>query len=122
VQSLFLALVMTEDDFRKRQERFFFLVGYAITRWAYVDRSLFEFCRFALNTTDRKTAILFYRTPSIGDHSILANALMRDAQLQAQHLKHWEQIVSAIEKLLPFRNDLAHNPPGTNRFYGNIDK
>jgi hypothetical protein len=100
-----------EDEFRKRQERFFFLVGYAITRWAYVDRSLFDFCEFALNTTERKTAILFYRTPSIGDHLTLTNALMRDAQLETRHSKHWEQIVGAIETLLPFRNDLAHNPP-----------
>jgi hypothetical protein len=102
---------MTEDDFRKRQEKFFFLVGYAITRWAYVDRSLFDFCKFALNTSERKTAIIFYRSPNIGDHLTLTNALMADAQLQPLHKKHWEQIVRAIEALLPFRNDLAHNPP-----------
>src|SRR5882762_5498367 len=34
-------------------------LGYAITRWAYIDRSLFDFCKFALNTTERKTAIVF---------------------------------------------------------------
>jgi hypothetical protein len=102
---------MTEDDFRKRREKFFFLVGYAITRWAYVDRSLFDFCQFALNTSEHKTAIIFYRTPNIGDHLTLTNALMADAQLQALHKKHWEQIVRAIGALLPFRNDLAHNPP-----------
>jgi hypothetical protein len=104
---------MTEpnDDFRKRQERFFFLVGYAISRWAYVDRSLFDFCKFALNTTDHKTAIIFFRTPNIGDHLALTNALMADAQLEPLHKKHWQQITRAIEALLPFRNDLAHNPP-----------
>src|SRR5258707_12997113 len=54
-----LELPMAEDDFSKRRERFFFLLGYAITRWAYIDRSLFDFCKFALNTTERKTAIVF---------------------------------------------------------------
>jgi hypothetical protein len=52
------------DDFLKKQERFFALAGYAITRWAYIDRNLFDFCKFALGTTDHKTAIVFYRTPS----------------------------------------------------------
>jgi hypothetical protein len=102
---------MAEDDFLKRYERFFFLVGYAISRWAYIDRSLFDFCKFALNTTEHKTAIVFHRTTSIGDHLALTNALMRAAQLQPQHMKHWELIARVIEKLLPFRNDIAHNPP-----------
>ena len=102
---------MTEDDFSKRRDRFFFLLGYAITRWAYIDRSLFDFCKFALNTTERKTAIVFYRSPNIGDHLALTNVLMREAQLQPQHLKHWDQIARLTERLLPFRNDIAHNPP-----------
>jgi hypothetical protein len=100
-----------EDDFRKRMERFFYLVGYAITHWAYVDRSLFEFCQFCLDTTERKTAIVFHRTPNIGDHLGLANALMHATEMKPQTLKRWEQIVSATEKLLPFRNEIAHNPP-----------
>jgi hypothetical protein len=102
---------MAEDDFLKQRERFFFLLGYAITRWAYIDRSLFNFCKFALNATEHKTAIVFHRTPSIGDHLALTDALMRAAQLQPQDLKHWEQIVHVMGKLLPFRNDIAHNPP-----------
>lgn len=100
-----------EDDSRKRMERFFFLVGYAITRWAYIDRSFFDFCKFCLNTTEHKTAIIFHRTPNIGDHLGLTNALMHTTEMKAEHLKHWELIVRAVEKLLPFRNEIAHNPP-----------
>jgi hypothetical protein len=99
------------DDFRKRQERFFFLVGYAISRWAYIDRSLFDFCKFALNTTEHKTAIVFHPSPNIGDHLTLTTALMHATEMKPEHLKHWEQVVRATEKLLPFRNEISHNPP-----------
>ena len=100
-----------EDEFRKKTEWFYFLVGYAITRWAYVDRSLFEFCEFALGATERKTAAVFYRSPSIGDHLTLTDSLMASAELSPESLKRWGKVSKAIGELLPFRNDLAHNPP-----------
>jgi hypothetical protein len=100
-----------EDKSRKRMEWFFFLVGYAISRWAHVDRTLFDFCRFALGTNEEKTAIVFYRSQSIGDHLALTDALMLAAQLQDHHLAQWKRIRGKIDKLLPFRNDIAHNPP-----------
>jgi hypothetical protein len=102
---------MAEDDHSKRFERFFSLLGYAITRWAHIDRSLFDLCKFALNTTEHKTAIVFHRSPNIGDHLALANALIHATDLKREQLKHWENIAVAVEKLLPFRNDIAHNPP-----------
>jgi hypothetical protein len=60
-------------------EEFFALVGYAITQWADVDRLLFELCRFALNVSDRKTAIIFYRSQSIKEHLILTNSLLSES-------------------------------------------
>jgi hypothetical protein len=108
--SLSWLLFMT-DDFLKKQERFFALAGYAITRWAYIDRSLFDFCKFALSTTEHKTAIVFYRTPSIGDHLGLANALFGASDLPPEALERWKRIAREMQRLLSFRNDLAHNPP-----------
>jgi hypothetical protein len=35
---------------------------------------------------------------------------MHASELEPDKLKHWETIYAAIEKLLPFRNDIAHNP------------
>lgn len=102
---------MAEYDHQAEMERFFLRVGYAITRWAHVDSSLFTLCQYALNTTELKTAIVFHRTPSIGDHLRLTGALMQATDLKPDHLKHWKMIQGAIEKLLPFRNELAHNPP-----------
>lgn len=102
---------MAEDDASKEYERFFFLVGYAISRWAYIDRSLFDLCKFALNTTEHKTAIVFHRKPSIGEHLSLTDELLRASELQPRPLEHWNKIKLAMENLLPFRNDIAHNPP-----------
>jgi hypothetical protein len=99
------------DDHQKQRERFFSLVGYAITRWAYIDRSLFDFCKFALNANDIKTAIIFYRSPSIGDHLELTNALMSASGLPPETLEWWNLIAQVAKDQLPYRNDLAHNPP-----------
>jgi hypothetical protein len=100
-----------EKEFHKRMERFFFLVGYAISRWAYIDRSLFHLCHFALGTCEKMTAIVVYRSPNIGDHLALTDALMVAAQLQDRYLTQWKRISGKIAALLPFRNDIAHNPP-----------
>jgi hypothetical protein len=95
---------------REQMERFFFLVGYAITRWGHVDRALFDFCRFALGTTEEKAAVVFYASPNIGNHLVLADGLM-SLSVNNRLLKRWKAIVKMADEHLPFRNELAHNPP-----------
>jgi hypothetical protein len=99
-----------ENQTREQMERFFSRVGYAITRWGHVDRALFDFCRFALDTTDEKAAVVFYGSPNIGNHLVLADALM-SLSVNKRLLKRWKEIVKIANEHLPFRNELAHNPP-----------
>jgi hypothetical protein len=89
---------------------FYARVGYIISRWAYIDRNLFEFCRFILRTSDRVTSIIFYRTPNIGDHITLTDNLMKSSGLHERHIETWALIAKEMNKLLPVRNELAHNP------------
>jgi hypothetical protein len=100
----------SESHHKKRFEEFFAAFGYAITRWAHVDRSLFHFCRFALSTTVEKMAIVFYRSQTIGDHLTLVDSLLK-VSLSKRRLKQWDHIYKMTQKHLPFRNELAHNPP-----------
>jgi hypothetical protein len=94
----------TNESAARPREAFFATLGYAISRWAHVDRALFDFCKFALQTTEAKTAIVFYRSPSIGDHQITVDKLMRISVRDAQ-LKQWMKISKTIDRLLTFRND-----------------
>ena len=89
---------------------FFANIGYAITRWAHVDQHLFDFCHFALNTSERKAALVFYRSPNLSEHLVLTDILMRES-LRKKPLEEWTTIKAAIDRLLPFRNQLAHDPP-----------
>jgi hypothetical protein len=41
----------------------------------------------------------------------LADALFGASELQPKTLRRWKQIEREMRRLLPFRNDLAHNPP-----------
>jgi hypothetical protein len=90
-------------------QQFFYSIGNAINQWAYVDRALFGFCKFALCTTEEKTAQVFYKTPNISDHLVLADTLMK-LSLPAQKLQAWEYIRKTTSDLLEFRNFIAHNP------------
>jgi hypothetical protein len=102
---------MTDEDAHwKMREEFFSLVGQAITRWSYIDRDLFDFCRFALNASEKMSAIIFYRSPTIGDHMNLTDSLMKAAQLHERHLRQWAAILAEMNRLLPLRNEIAHNP------------
>ena len=107
---------MTENHFLKQREEFFFLVGSAVTQWASIERALLDFCKFALATTYRKAAIVFYRSPSISEHLNLTDELMCASELDHQQMAHWEAIARVTRRLLPFRNDIAHNPASSFAF------
>lgn len=104
-----------EDDeaIRWPTEEFFAHLGYAIARWAYVDRALFKLCQYSLNTSEEKTAVVFYRSPQIGEHLVLVDRLMM-ITLNKQNATRWKAIFKMIENLLPFRNGIAHNPAAYN--------
>jgi hypothetical protein len=93
------------------RDEFFALMGYAIARWAHVDRELFDLCRFALQTTPEETAIVFYRSPNIGDHLTLVDHLIV-LSISQESYREWKTIFNSLTSLLPFRNDIAHNPAG----------
>jgi hypothetical protein len=98
-----------EDSYRREAERFFWLVGYAIAEWAHVDRALFDLCKWTLNTSDEKTAVIFYKNPSMGDHLSTVNELMK-ISLGIKRSPVWAKIHKKTYDLLPFRNDIAHDP------------
>jgi hypothetical protein len=98
------------ERWKSDRRRFYARLGYAISRWAYVDEQLFTFCRFALGVSEKRAAIVFYRGQTIGEHFAVTDALMKAAQLQDRHLEQWARIGKKINDLLPFRNDIAHNP------------
>jgi hypothetical protein len=90
-------------------KEFFLHVGYAITRWAHVDRALFELCRFALNASDEKTAAVFHKFKSISDHHVLTDDLLA-LSLSKSNMTRWAPISSELRRLLPYRNRIAHDP------------
>lgn len=92
------------------KEKFFALIGECVSRWAHVDRYLFEFCSYALKADKNMTAVVFYRSPSIGEHLGLATSLMRLALQEDAFRKRWTALSRDIGNLLPFRNEIAHNP------------
>jgi hypothetical protein len=98
-------------DAKTRFDAFFSAVGYAITQWAYIDSALFDFCNFSLATGKEKAAVVFYRSPNISDHLALVDKLMGLSLASGPTQKRWKKIAELIRDLLPFRNELAHNPP-----------
>jgi len=101
---------MPEDAAEEYKTNSFFAhIGYAITRWAFIDRDLFQFCHWALATTEAKTAVVFYGSAQIGVHISLTDTLMKQS-VSGRDLKEWQAIKLELDRLLPLRNDLAHEP------------
>ena len=108
-------MIMAEQDqdegFTKEYTHFFALVGYAITRWAHIDRELFEFFRVALGASAEKAANIFYGYNSISHRLEVADSMMRLSLRRKLLIIRWEKIFKETKEILPVRNDLAHNIP-----------
>ena len=103
---------VTTDEISKANPyiQFFFYLGYAINRWAHVDREFFELFKFAVTTNDEvKAAILFYKKPSISERFDLIDSLMT-VSLNERRLVQWKAIIKPFSHLRGFRNRLAHDP------------
>jgi hypothetical protein len=72
---------------KRRRDTFLRLVGECVTRWAFVDRSLFLIFKRALNTDLKSAGVA---SPS--------------------NFKTWKQYNKRMDSLLPVRNIIAHHP------------
>jgi hypothetical protein len=113
VRSMAIPELQTDDTLQNTRDEFFARVGYAITRWAHVDRCLFALCDYAIGANKEMASAIFYKSPNIGDHLSLANVLLAYS-VDEGNKKTWSELYLRIEELLPFRNELAHNPPSQN--------
>ena len=97
----------------KDSYEFFALLGYCITHWAHIDRVMFDLCKITLGASDKKTAIVFYQSPSIRNHLNLVDRLLRNStghEISSRQRRKWTRIFSELEVLISFRNDIAHYP------------
>ena len=53
------------------------LVGECITTWAFVDREVFRLFRLHLETTSKRTAVVYYRWPTLAGRADLTDALLK---------------------------------------------
>jgi hypothetical protein len=112
--ALWLQSIRPESEINKADPRlqFFFHLGFAISRWAFIDRTLFDiFCRLLGSNSDEKAAYLFYKSPIISDHFHLTNNLAA-LSLDRKRAKAWSKIAKVFDDgvTLHFRNRLAHDP------------
>lgn len=98
---------------------FFAWLGKCITAWARVEDHLFEICVHSLGATKQRTAIVYYRTPTLDGRLNLTDELVRTV-LPIREKKRgghdhedvlaWKKVRNEITSLLPTRNRLAHHP------------
>jgi len=90
---------------------FFRLVGLAITMWAGIESKVFRCFRILLHTDRQFAAILFYRPQSLSFRFETFDELMKAAFPSKDHalVEEWRGVKRATDKLLKFRNMLAHH-------------
>jgi len=96
-------------DLGKRTQ-FFYHLGYAINKWASIDRHLFDLFKFSLATnSEAKASYLFYKATTISEHFMMTDILVRES-ISNSDLEKWDAITSNFRVLTDFRNRLAHDP------------
>jgi hypothetical protein len=110
ISSGFFMPTPTPDDF-------FTWLGKCITSWAQVEDHLFEICAFSLGSTKERTAVVYYRTPTIDSRLSLTDELIRTVLPRKESGEHdhadviiWNNIRKEIIAALPARNRMAHHP------------
>jgi hypothetical protein len=94
--------------------QFFFHMGFAISRWAIVDRNLFDVFHMVLRSnSDAVASYLFYKSANISDHFAATDSLV-NLSVNAKQATAWAEIARAFNDesilLFNFRNRLAHDP------------
>jgi hypothetical protein len=107
---------------QKAGDEFILMLGNCITEWSNVEHWLFQICHKALGSEQIKTAIVYYRTPSIDARLSLTDELVRatlprHAPGAQPHpdLRLWQDTLKEFKDLLPVRNRLAHHPVRVNQ-------
>src|SRR5262249_37853070 len=84
-------------------------VGKIITKWANIDRQIFEIFEWCLNATLEKSALIYYKSRQINDHIVLTNDFMK-ISASDEHFARWDNARQITVRLLHVRNNIAHNP------------
>ncbi len=101
------------------KREFYQWVGQCITEWANVERQLFRLCNFALGAGPERTAIIYYRTPTLDSRLDLVEELIRtklprrikaDGSHDHPLVIEWKTIIKDVKDLLQTRNLIAHHP------------
>jgi hypothetical protein len=136
-----IKLSPTSKIARRDEQIFSRLIGECITRWAFIDRALFEYCNYCLGGRWPITAIVFYRTPQLKQRLDLVDELLRKtiffikvripsrsrvAQQRCDTmLREWAIINKKLNGLIEVRNVIAHQPmmrAGTTKKHGKGDR
>jgi hypothetical protein len=132
-----IKLFPTSKIARRDEQIFSRLIGECITRWAFIDRALFEYSNYCLGGRWPITAIVYYRTPQLKQRLDLVDELLRKtiffikvripSRSRVAHqrcdamLKEWAIINKKITGLIEIRNVIAHQPMirvGTTKKHG----
>jgi hypothetical protein len=88
-------------------------MGAALTSGRSSKKKYFDFFAFALRAPTKNAAIVFYEWKDFATPAKLTNKLMERRLSKfpyTSHLKAWQSIATRVERLRPFRNELAHQP------------
>jgi hypothetical protein len=99
----------------ERETKFYALYGRCINQWAFVEQHYFDFFCFALGTTRRKAALIFYGYGQFGQRLERTGAMMKEVlkrKVFEPHQKPWNDILKNNQETerIPERTGPRANP------------
>lgn len=93
-------------------EKFFYWVGRSITAWADVEHQLFRLFLKCLSEKRKLAIKIFDRCTTLSLKLQLIDEVL-SVCLSQERYKNWKSILKEINRIVPIRNALAHNPVHT---------
>src|SRR5262245_20654552 len=88
-------------------DKFYALYGRCINEWAFVEQRYFDVFTFALGTTRRNAAMVFYEWKDFNTQSKVTDSLMKTIVAKKAYRNYrnqWSSIAKTVERIRPFRN------------------
>jgi len=92
-----------------KSKQFYARLGFCISRWAYIERELYQISKWALGCSDTLATYVFYQWSSFENKIKYVDGLLeRAASKQAR--SEWKGLNSNIKALAIDRNFIVHQP------------
>jgi hypothetical protein len=102
-------------DYVRNENEFLRAVGLCVSRWAFVDRELYQIFRFGLRlfgleNPTQLASVLYFKQATLDRRIQLADDMMEQVLTPGEYQEHWRPLQKRVREGSLTRNIIVHHP------------